>query len=86
MWSVDLSCPVVLFHFTSTTLTGAGISCRRVSARPSVTSQCFTETAKRRITQTTPHILGSFLMPKISAKLKRGRSTPTEAPNAGEVG
>jgi len=35
------------------------ISCRRVSlcpsVRPSVTSQCSTETAKRRITQTTPY-------------------------------
>ena len=28
---------------------------RRLSVRPSVTSRCSTETAKRRITQTTPH-------------------------------
>jgi len=38
----------------------------------SVTSRCSTETAKRRITQTTPHDSprdSSFLMPKISAKL-----------------
>jgi len=33
----------------------AGVSCRRVSVRPSVTSRCSTETTKRRITQTTPH-------------------------------
>ena len=31
------------------------ISCRRVSLCPSVTSRCSTETAKRWITQTTPH-------------------------------
>jgi len=33
----------------------AGINCRRVSVRLSVTSRCSNETAKRRITQTTPH-------------------------------
>jgi len=33
----------------------AGISCRRVSVRPSVISRCSTETAKRKATQTTPH-------------------------------
>ena len=32
-----------------------GISCRRVSVRPSVTSRCSTKTAKHRITQTTPY-------------------------------
>jgi len=31
------------------------ISCRHVSVCPSVTSRCSTDTAKRRITQTTPH-------------------------------
>ena len=40
-----------------------------------LTSRCSTKTAKRRITQTTPHdspgTLG-FPVPKISAKLKRG--------------
>jgi len=43
----------------------------------SVTSRCSTETAKHRITQTTPHDterVYSFLMPKISAKLKRSHS------------
>jgi len=58
--------------FTSKTLAIAGISCRRV--RLSVTSRCSTETAKRRITQTTPHDSPgtlSFLLPKMSAKLKR---------------
>ena len=42
---------------------------------PSVTSRSSTKTAKRRITQTTPHDTpkdSSFLMPKISAKLDRG--------------
>jgi len=33
------------------------ISCRRVSVRPSVTSRCSTEMAKRSITQTTPTIV-----------------------------
>ena len=42
---------------------------------PSVTSRSSTKTAKRRITQTTPHDTpkdSSFLMPKISAKFDRG--------------
>ena len=41
----------------------------------SVTSWCSTKTAKRMITQTTPHDSPgtlSFLMPKISAKFDRG--------------
>jgi len=43
---------------------------------PSVTSRCSTKTAKRRITQTTPHDTPgtSFLMPKISAKFDRGHT------------
>ena len=45
-----------------------------LSVHPSGTSQCCTETATCRITQTTQH--GSpgtrFPIPKISAKLKRG--------------
>jgi len=36
-------------------LASTGIGCRRVSVCPSVTSQCSTETAKRRITRTMPH-------------------------------
>ena len=41
----------------------------------SVTSRCSTKTAKRMITQTTPHDSPgtlSFLTPKISAKFDRG--------------
>jgi len=56
---------------------------------PSVTSRCSTKTAKRRITQTTPHDTprdSSFLLPKISAKFDRGHAPPTGAPNAGGVG
>ena len=44
---------LVLQVFTRMTLANAGISCRHVC--PSVTSRCFTETAKRKITQTMPH-------------------------------
>ena len=47
----------------------------RPSVRLCVTSRCSTETAKRRITQTTPRNSTrdpSFLMPKISTKLTRG--------------
>jgi len=46
-----------------------------LSVRLSVTSRCSTKTAKRRITQTTPHDspgTPSFLTPKISAKFDRG--------------
>ena len=46
------------------------------SVCPSVTSRCSTKTAKRRITQTTPHDTpardSSFLKPKISAKFEWG--------------
>jgi len=51
----------------------------------SLTNQCSTETAKRRIVQTMPHRFSSFLMPMISAKLKRGHPS-TEVLNAGGVG
>jgi len=48
-----------MIHFIRATLTSAGISGRRVSVRPcvrlSITSRCSTETAKHRITQTTPY-------------------------------
>jgi len=40
-----------------------------------VTNRCSTERAERRITQTTlddSPVTSSFLLPKISAKLKRG--------------
>ena len=48
----------------------------RLSVCLSVTSRSSTKTAKRRITQTTPHyrvvLATHFLMPKISAKFDRG--------------
>ena len=47
-----------------------GTSHGPVSVRPSVTSRSCTKTAKRRMTQTTPH--DSFLKPKISTKFDRG--------------
>ena len=53
----------------------------------SVTSRCSTKTAKRMITQTTPHDSPgtlSFLTPKISAKFDRGH--PYKGANAGGVG
>ena len=49
--------------------------CVCVRLCPSVTSRSSTKTAKRRITQTTPHNTpreSSFLVPKISAKFDRG--------------
>ena len=71
---------VVVVVVTRVTLASAGISCRRMSVCLSVhLSQVgvlliSTETAKRRITQTTPHKnLGKTQM----------ESPPTEAPNAG---
>ena len=44
----------LLSVFTRAMLASAAISCRRVSVSLS-TDRCSTETAKRRITQTTPH-------------------------------
>jgi len=44
----------------------------RLSVCLSVTSRCSTKTAKRRITQTTPHDSAGTLTPKISAKFDRG--------------
>jgi len=40
---------------TRATLASVGISCRRACVCPSVTSRCSFETAKSKITQTTPH-------------------------------
>ena len=58
-----------------------------LSVCPSVTSRCFTEMAKRRITQTTPHyspgtrvFFGAENLGKTQTE-----SSPTERPNAGEV-
>jgi len=45
----------VLFHFTVRRLASA-VYAAVVSICLSVTSRCCTETAKRRITQTTPHV------------------------------
>ena len=65
------------YHFTRATVVSAGISCRRVSVCPSVTSRCSTETAKRGISGSRKlrHTISRtrFLTPKISAKLRRGR-------------
>jgi len=67
--------------FFSAMLCIRGTSCRPVSVSVfvrvclSVPSRSSTKTAKRRITQTTPHDRpgeSSFLMPKISAKFDRG--------------
>jgi len=50
-------------------------------------SRCFTETAKHRITQTTPREPrdSSFLMPKISVKLKRGHPQRRRQTQVGQV-
>jgi len=57
------------------------------SVRLSVTSRCSTKTAKRMITQTTPHDSPGTL---VSWRRRFPRNstgvTPTGAPNAGEVG
>jgi len=61
--------------------------CLSVSVSVSVTSRCSTKTAKRRITQTTPHDTPGTLVfcchrsPRNSTGV-----TPTRAPNAGGVG
>jgi len=61
--------------FTRATLDSSGLSSRVcLSVRLSVRSRCCTETAKRKITQTTSRDKprdSSFLMPKISAKFER---------------
>ena len=60
----------------------------RLSVCPSVTSRCSTKTAKRRITQTTPHDnSGTLQFPdaKDFREIRPG-SPPPRAPNAGWVG
>ena len=59
----------------------------RLSVRPSVTSRCSTKTAKRRITQTTPHDSPGRLVfcCQRSPRNSTG-SPPTRSPNAGGVG
>ena len=57
------------------------------SVRPSDISRCSTETAKRRIMQTTPHDSPGLLFSDTEnhGKTQMG-SPPTEAPNAVGVG
>jgi len=75
---------------TRAMLASAGISCCRVSVRPSVcpsvTSRCSTKPAKRRMTQRTLHDNPGnlFLVAENLGKTQTG-SPPTEAPNAGAV-
>jgi len=58
-----------------------------VSVSLSVTSQSSTKTAKRRITQTTPHDSpGSLVFDAKDLREIRPGSPPTRAPNAGGVG
>jgi len=59
-----------------------------VSVRPSVTSRCSTKTAKRRITQITPHDSpwGLYFSEAKDLREIRPGSPPTGAPNAGGVG
>jgi len=54
----------------------------------SVTSRCSTKTAKRRITQTTPHDTPGTLVfwRQRSPRNSTGITPPTRAPNAGGVG
>ena len=61
--------------------------CLSVRVRLSVTSRRSTKTAKRRITQTTPHDSPGTLFSKAKdfRKIRPG-SPPTRAPNAGGVG
>jgi len=57
-----------------------------VRVRPSVTSRCFSKTAKRRITKTTPHVSQGLLFSEAKDRLKiRPGSPPTGALNAGGV-
>jgi len=63
-------------------LGSAGISCH-----PSDTSRCSTETAKRRIMQTTPHnSSGTLVVGRRKYPQNVNGVTPMEAPNAGGVG
>ena len=64
-----------------------GTSHGPVSVRPSVTSRSSTKTAKRRITQTTPHDSpGTLVSEAKDLREIRPGSPPTGAPNAGERG
>ena len=74
-------------HFYRAMLCIRGTSHGPVSVRLSVTSRRSTKTAKRRITQTTPHDTPglSFAGAKDLREIRPG-SPPTGAPNAGGVG
>ena len=57
------------------------------SVRPCVTSRCSTKTAKRRITQITPHDSpGTLVSDANNLREIRPGSPPTRGPNAGGVG
>jgi len=72
---------------TRATLASAGFSCCLVSVCQSDTSRCSTETAKRRITQTTPHDSpGTLVFCCQKSRQKSNGVTPTGAPNAVGVG
>ena len=59
----------------------------RLSVRLSVTSRCSTKTAKRRITQTTPHDSpGTLVLDVKDLREIRLGSPPAGAPNTGGVG
>ena len=56
----------------------------RLSVCPTVTSRSSTKTAKRRITQTTPHdTSGTLVFDAKDLREIRPGSPPTGAPNAG---
>jgi len=76
--------PLFTANFTLATLASAGISCRRVSVCLSVASRCSTETAKRRIMQTTPRAIAQGLQFSEAENLGKTQtgSAATEAPNA----
>ena len=58
-----------------------------LSVSPSVTSRCSTKTAKRRITQTTPHDTPKTLVFWCQRSPRNSTGSPlTGAPNAGGVG
>ena len=64
----SVCCFKYMIIFIRAMLASAGIICCHVSVCPSATSRCSTETAKRRITQTTPYDspgrpYSSFLLP-----------------------
>jgi len=68
-------------------LCSRGTSHGPVSVRLSVTSRCSTKTAKRRITQTTPHdSAGTLVFWCQRSPQNSTGSPPTRAPNAGGVG